>query len=1714
MAVTLVSLPHPVTQEGMEVREVDPGMSLAELVSAEIPGDAIVAVNGRIVPPGPERDRSLPDGAVVVARTATAGGDDSDPLRTVLQIALIAATFYVPGALGLTGFAKAAVAAAITVGGNLLINAIAPPVLPGARGGPGEDPEPIYSLTGGSNRARPYQPLLLALGTHRMFPDLGAAPYTAFESRTAAGGAAAEYTVPEDPENPYDYPLPETLAAPTRAPGGATDQYLHQIFHFGLGNLRIAELRIADTLLTDFEEVETQFAGADGALSLVAGNVDTEAGAELKNASWVARQTGANTNRIGLDFVGQIFKVSDKGEIQRHSVAVLVEMWPDGNEAAKRSATLTLAHAESSPYRASFSYDLEPAGVWHVRVRRQSAPDTSDRVYDTVSWTALRAHQPDTAGYAGQNRMAMRIRASGQLSGRLDRVSATVSQLIETWNGSAWVAGQASSNPAWLFRWYALGVRADGRLAAGVGMPEARIDVEGLKQWGTWCEAEGLTCNMILDREMSHADVLARIARCGRASVSWASGKLGVVYDEANRPASFWFGPQNIVAGSFEVDWASGSIADEIVARYVEPDLDWQVNTVRRKVPGALAGERPATITLEGVTSRDQAAKECNLQAARQLYHRRRLRWRTGPEGLAVSRGAVGYVSHGLVDGGVTGRVLGGTTSRLRLSRPVALPEVREANRPDDHLLLRLPNGDLHTAVASRAPGSDDPDETDEVDIDPPLPAAPGAAGDSPLDTLWRFYGEDAPPLKVKVAAVEPAADGTVGLEAIDEIPEYYAAATSDLNVPLPTLRRRHPRVTAIDVSERLIRAGSGYAVEISAALTVEGDWRGGVVTSALDGGPERVVAELGEANLEAVWTAPQSGTLVVRGVPGSLAAPAGDSAEATYVIRGFLAAPAAPADFALVAVSGGYLAQWSRAPEADYAYTEILDGATTDTIDAATLRGTVTGTSFPRLDAPADEALRVWVRHVNQLGNHGEAAHADITPDPPGGIAWVGPLKAGVRYRVDQAGSNNGRSWVCVLDYPDKDSGGARLPTKENGGEISGTRYWELLAFAADDELAGAGIDWRGPWVANADPPYEDKDTVSHLGRTWIANGDPDSATAPPGSTWELMAGGTVRAATAFKRGDPENPPDTPVGGTANFQTDVSVPPNGWTFERPGPGTGIVFFSVGTAASVDADGNGVASFFGWTSPVGEPGEKGNKGSKGDKGLKGFKGGQGDTGIRGDAGDKGPKGFKGGQGNTGIRGDPGDKGPKGFKGGQGDTGIRGAHGDKGPKGFKGGQGDTGIRGDTGDKGPKGFKGGQGDTGIRGAPGDKGPAGFKGAQGDTGPRGEEGDKGPEGFKGVRGLRGQRGAIGNKGPHGDKGVAGDGGPRGDKGPHGSKGNKGVAGDGGQKGVRGAPGEKGGLGQKGDEGPKGERGAPGTAGDAGPKGSIGQKGEGGPKGDPGDIKGPKGDFGPKGDGGAKGEPGPEGDIGAKGPRGGGGQKGEKGPLGDGGAKGPKGNAGARGDSGDAGEKGDRGPKGNTGGRGPKGEFGAKGNRGPRGPGGDEGPPGADGPAGAEGPPGPGGVAGPPGAKGGSGAKGPPGPGGHVGDPGAKGGRGAKGSPGPGGRKGSPGAKGGRGAPGPRGPGGVAGPPGARGGPGPDGPPGPGGRAGPPGRDGGPGAPGPPGPGGRAGPPGPDGGPGTPGPPGPGGRAGPPGVDGPPGQQGNPGPPGPPGDPGEPGK
>lgn len=664
----VVVLPHALTADGRisVVEAFEPRETLGAYIKRTgviVPaGPVVVWHNGQRVPDALWR-QLIPrtgDQIVIRARVLGGGGGGGKVLRTVAMLALVVATAGVGSFAGLgsmlagaTGLSVGLASAAIMIGGSLLINALLPPPKPtiGKLGtGQKYESSPTYSIQGGRNRARPWEPMTLVFGRHKVVPDLGAQYYTEYVGDT---------------------------------------QYLNQVFHFGLqaGSVVLSDFKIGETPLENYQGVQIEVAQEDGKLSLFAGNVDTLQGFVVNQVDgWQYRTTPLDTTHISIELAAQLYRINDDGGIAARSVELQIEYRKVGESAWRPFSMLQDAiyathywalmvevtyglpehmgggtetqwqqvgygstnpgdhtngernpngsfwwwtphpHARGQPWRSIapdplIGYSSRPGvrltgarqeptrqtvgvdvekGQYEIRVIKVTGDIKNSRESNETAVGQILCFQPDEADYSGQLRVALRIKATNQLNGVVDELNAIAHAHAPIWNGESFDVVETSNPAAW-FLFFALGKRVDGVRVYGAGLDHEQIDFDSIKAWQAWCESKNLTFDYVLDRKVSQAEILQIIARAGRASPTWQSGKLGVVWDAADLPVVAMFGPFNIKAGTFKIDYINEGTADEIVGNFINPARDWQMDEVRVRVPGATTTNNPLQLDLEGM---------------------------------------------------------------------------------------------------------------------------------------------------------------------------------------------------------------------------------------------------------------------------------------------------------------------------------------------------------------------------------------------------------------------------------------------------------------------------------------------------------------------------------------------------------------------------------------------------------------------------------------------------------------------------------------------------------------------------------------------------------------------------------------------------------------------------------------------------------------------------------------------------------------------------------------------------------------------------------------------------------------------------------------------------------------------------------------------------------------------------------------------------------
>lgn len=377
----------------------------------------ICLLNGRAILRAEWR-RRLRDGDVVTFIVLPQGGGGSNPLRMILMIVVAVFAPYAAawltgqsalfaGFVGAVGFNAAAATLALV--GNALINALVPAPKPPSAQTASQlaAPSPTYSLQGQGNAARLDQPIPVIYGRHIIYPDFAAAPYVEF---------------------------------------GGNEQYLYQLMVIGQGQYDIEAIRIEDTPIDSFDEIEYQVVPPGGELTLFPANVVTSvevSGQELLESEYlgpyVANAAGTQANIIGVDVVTPrgLYFANDEGGLNQRTASFKVEarlINDDGDPVGDwvEIGAESITAATTTPQRRSYRYPV-PLGRYEVRATRTNTKESSTRASNELSWGSLRAYLPGTPDYGDVTLIAFRMRASNNLSQQASRrINLIVHRLLPT----------------------------------------------------------------------------------------------------------------------------------------------------------------------------------------------------------------------------------------------------------------------------------------------------------------------------------------------------------------------------------------------------------------------------------------------------------------------------------------------------------------------------------------------------------------------------------------------------------------------------------------------------------------------------------------------------------------------------------------------------------------------------------------------------------------------------------------------------------------------------------------------------------------------------------------------------------------------------------------------------------------------------------------------------------------------------------------------------------------------------------------------------------------------------------------------------------------------------------------------------------------------------------------------------------------------------------
>lgn len=679
-SVQVRALLHPLRRDVTTVPAPE-GLSIAEMLG---PG-AAPAVHcwvGAVRIPRERWAHVRPKaGAVVTVRVLASGGDGNKVLRSVLQIAVMAAAVYV-GGLG-TGFLFDLAAAGIAVGGQLAINALVPPQVARLSNRAGSSFDRLRALTGTQNQFAPYSPVPRVYGRHRLYPPYAARPYT------------------------------EIVGA---------DQYLRALFCLGYGPLNTSELKIGETPIENFQDVEYEITSTPTLYT--AGVVEESLTVGLDDDDFFERTTAVGVVGISVDITapGGLYVLSGTqfrnvrvflrveyrevgsgpwlsvlslptGDVQLSGNRALVEaplyaynQATDENDepwgGSPGDGWFLLEANSQQPIRTGLHWKV-PVGQYEVRITRVGTfwrvasawVDLTEGDADVLQaqtdllLTTFRSIRPSAAAPSDAFvYLAMRIRATDQLSGLLDTVNLVAESILPVWNGASFV-DQATSNPAWVYLDVACGSATERALDKST-----RFDLAALLDWATECSAEGREYNAVIDAPTTVYELMRDVASVGRAGFDVPDGKFSVVRDVADPTPVQHFTPRNSWGFSGEIAFAQ--LPHALRVRWVNPAIGWQQDEAVVYDDGYTEANatRFELLELRGVTNRVQAWKAGRYHLAAARLRTESFRRSVDIENLACRRGDTVLQSDDVISTGLAwGRLKSVSGTTVGLDEPVTI---------------------------------------------------------------------------------------------------------------------------------------------------------------------------------------------------------------------------------------------------------------------------------------------------------------------------------------------------------------------------------------------------------------------------------------------------------------------------------------------------------------------------------------------------------------------------------------------------------------------------------------------------------------------------------------------------------------------------------------------------------------------------------------------------------------------------------------------------------------------------------------------------------------------------------------------------------------------------------------------------------------------------------------------------------------------------------
>jgi hypothetical protein len=587
-------------------------------------------------------------------------------LRIIMSLVVMVAAAAVsagalgPAGLGIAGswlaagsFSATAAAAVIGIGGNLLINALIPVKMPKSY----ELPQlPVYSIGGFQNALNADGPVPTVLGQIRFAPPYAALPYT---------------------ENVNDA------------------RYAVALFLVGYGPIEISDLYIGNTPISNYQDIQIEIRQgyeSDPPITLYTKQVIEDADNMIRmdqSVGYQYRHTAKDVTSAECEyyFFGGLIGYTTFGSQKdvypvAVAVAISIQYRKLGTSTWVEVGGTTAGINPNSIWRC-FKFDFPERGTYEIRSARLT-PDLDDvlsfifqgsKYVSKFEWSALRSFRPEAPlNYTKPMALiAIRVKASGQLSGQLQNLSVMARRICPDWDTptQTWIT-RATSNPASLYRYVHQGPEN--------AYPKAdnMLDLQDIQDWGDYCTANGLEYNAVHQTNESQDSVLDAVASAGRALRHDRGDKHSIIIDRPREVFDAFITPANsrnfkltnpkvVWPDAFSVTFSDQTNLYRQATRIIPwPNHTGDIRTIQE-------------IQLPGKTNPDEVWIEARRKMYEAMLRQNSYTVDMDQDDLNCVRGSAVYATHYITQksqhGGYVIAVLGDSSERIRIDTLITMEE-------------------------------------------------------------------------------------------------------------------------------------------------------------------------------------------------------------------------------------------------------------------------------------------------------------------------------------------------------------------------------------------------------------------------------------------------------------------------------------------------------------------------------------------------------------------------------------------------------------------------------------------------------------------------------------------------------------------------------------------------------------------------------------------------------------------------------------------------------------------------------------------------------------------------------------------------------------------------------------------------------------------------------------------------------------------------------